>query len=261
MKPKIIFLLAGIFLITCNSCLKDILCVEGDRNPVLETRRVSSFDQIENSTSFDVIYKQADTFGILISAEQNIIHYIETNVYDECLEIRTSPATICLDYHEQPVVMVSSPLLKKAVNSGSGSFIADKMTGETVLLKNSGSGDMSAEQVECDDLETTLSGSGDIDIQMLVCLNTDIFISGSGNVSVTGDCETSHLKITGSGNLYASYLTTNTASVIISGSGSTYTNVSEYLNGQISGSGNIYVKGDPEIEQTISGSGRIIKVK
>ena len=248
-------------MITCNSCLKDILCVEGDRNPVTEARRVSSFDQIKNSTSFDVVYKQADTFGILVSAEQNILNYIETNVYDECLEISTSPATICLDYHEQPVVMVSSPFLKKAVNSGSGSLLADKMTGETVLLKNSGSGDISAGQIECDDFETTSSGSGDIDIQMLVCLNTDIFISGSGNVAVTGGCEASHFKITGSGNLYGSEMATETASAVISGSGSIYTNVSEYLNGQISGSGNIYVKGDPEIEQTISGSGRIIKVK
>src|SRR4030042_6574904 len=261
MKTRIIFLIAGVCLITCNSCLKDLLCVEGDRTPVLETRRISSFDQLENSTSFDVVYKQADTFGIRISAEQNIMNYIETNVYDDCLEIRTSPASICLDYHEQPVVMVSSPTLKKAVNSGSGSFIADRMTGETVTIKNSGAGDMSAESIESDNFESILSGSGDIDVQSLLCLNTDIVISGSGNTSVAGDCETSHLKITGSGNIYGSDMVTGTSSAIISGSGSAYTNIEEYLNGLISGSGNIYVKGDPEIEQTISGSGRIIKIK
>jgi hypothetical protein len=261
MKTRIICLIAGICLITCNSCLKGILCVEGDRTPVQETRRVSSFDQLENSTSFEVIYKQADTFGIRISAEQNIMNYIETNVYDNCLEIKTSPASICLDYHEQPVVMVSSPSLKKAVNSGSGSFIADRMTGETVTIKNSGSGDMSAEVVEGDNFESKLSGSGDIDVRSLICLNSDISISGSGNTSVAGDCETAHLKISGSGRIYGSDLATRTSSVIISGSGSAYTNVEDYLNGLISGSGNIYVKGDPEIDQTISGSGRIIKIK
>jgi len=261
MKTRFIFLFTGICLITCNSCLKNLLCVEGDRIVIQETRRVTFFDQIKNSTSFDVIYKQADTFGITISAEQNIMNYIETNVYDDCLEISTSPATICLDYNEQPVVMVSSPLLNKAVNSGSGSFIADTMTGETVLLKNSGSGDMSVEFIDCDDLETKVSGSGDIDVRTLLCLNTDLTISGSGNTSVAGDCETSHMKITGSGNIYGGDMVTKTASVIISGSGSAYTNIENYLNALISGSGNIYVKGDPEIEQTISGSGRIIKIK
>jgi carbon monoxide dehydrogenase subunit G len=261
MKTRIILLIAAIFLFTCNSCFKELLCVEGDWIIQEETRRVTSFDQIRNSTSFDVIYKQADTFGIRIIAEQNIMNYIETNVYNECLEIRISPATICLDYNEQPVVMVSSPLLRSAVNSGSGSFLADKMTGETVALKISGSGDISVEQVESDYFETTISGSGDIDVQTLVSSNCDILISGSGNTSVVGDCETSHLKITGSGNIHCSNMLTRTASVIISGSGNAYTNIVEYLNALISGSGNIYVKGDPEIEQTISGSGRIIKVR
>ncbi len=261
MKTRIIFLFSGICLITCTSCLKDLLCIEGDGIVELENRRVTSFDQLENSTSFDVIYKQADTFGITISAEQNIMNYIETNVYDDCLEIRTSPATICLDYNERPVVMVSSPLLKKAVNSGSGELIADRMTGETVSLKNSGSGNISAELIDCNDFEAKASGSGDIDVHNIVCLNMDIVISGSGNISIAGDCESSHLKISGSGDIYSGDLVTKTASVIISGSGSAYTNVENYLNGLISGSGNIYVKGDPEIEQTTSGSGRIIKIK
>jgi Putative auto-transporter adhesin, head GIN domain len=261
MKTRVIILVAGVYLLGCNSCLKDMLCVEGDRTVILETRRVTSFDQIENSTSFDVIYKQADTFGIKISAEQNILNYIETNVYDNRLEISKSPATICLDYNEKPIVMVSSPTLQKAINSGSGSFIADRMTGEAVSLKNSGSGDISIDLVESDDFEITLSGSGEVDVKILACLNTDISVSGSGNTSVSGSCQTSHLKLSGSGKIYAVDLVTKTASIIISGSGSAYTSIEEHLNALISGSGNIYLKGDPEIEQTISGSGRVIKFK
>jgi hypothetical protein len=261
MKTRFILFIAGICMFTCNSCLKELLCVDGDWIVQEETRRVTTFDQIENSTSFDVIYKQADTFGIRIIAEQNIMNYIETNVYDECLKIKVSPATICLDYNEQPIVMVSSPLLRKAVNSGSGSFFADKMTGESVTLKQSGSGDISVEMIESDDFESILSGSGDIDVQTLVCLSSDILISGSGNTSAAGNCETAHLKITGSGNIHCGDLLTRTASIIISGSGNIYSNIEEYLNALISGSGNIYVKGDPEIDQTISGSGRIIKIK
>ena len=261
MKFRIIFVIAGVLLVTTSSCIKNLLCVEGDGYLVTETRRVTSFNELRNSTSFEVIYRQADTLGISISAEENIMNYIETNVYDESLEIRTSPATICLDYNEKPVVTVTSPFLIKIFNSGSGSIIADRMTGGTVTIKNSGSGDISAELAECDDFEAILSGSGDIDIQTLVCLNSDISLSGSGNISVSGNCETTHLKVSGSGNFYGSGMETSTASVMISGSGSTYTNIEEFLDGHISGSGNIYVKGDPEIEQTISGSGRIIRVK
>lgn len=261
MKVRVIFVIAGVLLVTTSSCIKDLLCVVGDGYLVTETRRTTSFDELMNTTSFDVIYKQADTFGISISAEENIMNYIETNVFDERLEIRTSPATICLDYNEKPVITVSSPLLRKVVNSGSGSLIADRLTGGTVTIKNSGSGDISAELAECDDFESSLTGSGDIDIQALICLSSDMVISGSGNTSVSGNCGTTHIKVSGSGNFYGSGMEANTASVIISGSGSTYTNIEEFLSAHISGSGNIYVKGDPEIEQTISGSGRIIRVK
>ena len=248
-------------MFTCYSCFKDLFCVEGDWTVIQETRRITDFDQLINRTSFDVIYKRADTFGISISAEQNIMHYIETNVYDGRLEITTSPASVCLDYNERPIVKVSSPYLTRADNSGSGSFFADMMTGETVSFKSSGSGDMSIEMIESDDFETNLSGSGDIDVQTVVCFNSDILITGSGNTSLAGECENSYLKITGSGNIYGSNLITSKSSVIISGSGSVHTYVTEYLSALISGSGNIYIKGNPEIDQTITGSGRIIKTK
>jgi len=261
MKSGIILTVAGACLLICNSCIKDLICVEGDRYVIDETRRVSAFEKVENSTSFDVIYRQSDTLGITITAEENILNYIETNVYDGTLEVRVSPATICLDYNKTPVVVVNSPRLIKIVNSGSGAMIADRMTGETVLVKNSGSGDISVEEAVADNFETTLSGSGDIDVQILITGTSDFLISGSGNTSVKGDSENTNIKISGSGNFYGSTLEVTTASVILSGSGSAYTNIMDYLNGHISGSGNIYVKGDPEIEQTVSGSGRIIRIK
>lgn len=261
MKNRIIVIITGILLITLNSCIKSLLCVHGDGIINTEIHRVTAFDQIENATSFDIIYKHADTFGITIRAEQNIMNYIETNVYDGCLEIRTSPGTICLDYTEQPVITVTSPGLQSVKIAGSGAFIAEAMSGETVLLKLTGSGNLSVEEVACNDLNIIVTGSGNIGVGNSTCLNSDVLITGSGDVSVSGDCENSHLRITGSGNIYSGNLMSITASVIISGSGNAFTNIQDSLNGLITGSGNIYVKGDPVIEQTITGSGRIIKHK
>ena len=261
MRNKYILLTVSVTLFTLTSCLKSLLCIRGDGIIMTETRRVTSFDQIENSTSFDVIYLKADTLGIEIRAEQNILDYIETNVYDNCLEIRTSPGSICLDYNEKPLITVTSPSLERVVNSGSGVFLADQMSDETVSVKLSGSGDISIETITGNYLDIILSGSGDIEIKESTCSNSDCLLSGSGNVTISGECDKAHYKITGSGNIYSSDLITNTASIIISGSGSIFTTIEEYLNGLISGSGNIYVSGNPEIDQTVTGSGRIIKHK
>lgn len=261
MKNRLIILLSGVLILNLTSCLRDLLCVNGDGIIEEEVRRVTSFNQINNSTSFEVIYKRADTSGIRIRAEQNIINYIETNVYNDCLEITTSPGSICLDYTEQPVITITSPALDKAVISGSGSFFADSMEGVHVFLKMSGSGDISVDEVLSDNCEINLTGSGNINVKQLISLSSDFQITGSGDITVTGSCDESHLRIPGSGNIYAGNFPVNTSSVIISGSGNAFTDIDDYLNGLISGSGNIYVKGDPEIDQTITGSGRIIKLK
>lgn len=259
MKNRLIIPLTVICLSILPSCLKDLLCVNGDGIIETEKRRVTSFDKIDNSTSFEVIYKKADTLGISITAEQNILGYIETNVYDNSLEISTSPGSICLDYSEQPVITVTSPLLKMVKLSGSGDLFADTMASQNVTLISSGSGNISVDQLISDESQITVSGSGSINISKIICLNSDILITGSGNVSLSGNGENSHLRITGSGNIYSGNFPVKSSSVIISGSGDAYTNIEQYLNGLISGSGNIYVKGDPEIDQTVSGSGRIIK--
>ncbi len=262
MKSKLLFTVIILFLVPAfTSCLKDLLCVKGDGIMETETRRVTSFDQIENSTSFDVIYRKADTLGIAITAEQNILDYIETNVYDNTLEIRTSPGSICLDYNHKPVLTITSPSLKKIINSGSGTFLADNLTGDAITMKLSGSGDISVQQMTGNSIDIILSGSGDIKVDQASFSGSDFLLSGSGDADISGDCETAHFKVTGSGNLHSSDFVTTTASIILSGSGNIYTNVTGYLNGLISGSGNIYVKGDPRIDQTVTGSGRIINTK
>lgn len=261
MKRKNIGFTLVILALIMTSCLKSIFCVRGDGIMETETRRITSFDEIENSTSFDIIYRKADTLGIIINAEQNIMDYIETNVYDNCLEITISPATICLDYTERPLITVSSPSLEKVYNSGSGAFIGDELSGETVTAKASGSGDITIEMVNGANIEIKISGSGNIELKTAVCSNYDCLITGSGDATVNGVCENAHLKITGSGNIYAGDFITSTASVIISGSGNVFTTVKDYLNGLISGSGNIFIRGYPEIDQTITGSGRIINYK
>ncbi len=261
MKRKYIVLLPVIFMIIMTSCLKSIFCVKGDRIMTTETRRISSFYEIENSTSFDVIYRQADTLGITISAEQNILNYIETNVYDNCLEITTSPATICLDYNERPLITISSPFLTAVFNTGSGAFIGDMLSGETVIVKARGSGDITVNMVTAENIDIKISGSGNIKLKMADCANYDCLITGSGDATVNGDCEDAHFKITGSGNIYANDLVAVTSSVIISGSGNLFTTTTDYMNVLISGSGNIFIEGNPEIDQSITGSGRIINYK
>jgi hypothetical protein len=252
----------GVFiLLTFTSCLKDLLCISGNGIEKTEIRRVVAFNKIVNSTSIDIVYKKADTSGINIKADENLLEYIVTETDNNTLEIRTRNGSTCLDFDTKPLITVSAPNLESIFMSGSGTFLADEMSGNSVEIKMSGSGGISVDKVICTDLSVILSGSGNININNCTCVSSDIFLSGSGNIALSGQNESSDLKISGSGEINAENLMLESASIIISGSGDIFTNVEKSLTAIISGSGNIYLKGDPAISKTISGSGRIIKYK
>jgi hypothetical protein len=259
MKKTYIILVVVLTILPLNSCLRDLLCIDGNGIEGTEVRRATSFNKVENSTSIDVVYKKADTTGILIKADENLINYIHTETNNNTLIIRTKDGSTCLDFNTRAQIIITSPLLESVFVSGSGSFSADELKGNSVSVKMSGSGDISVAKSTCTDLTVTLSGSGNINVDNSTGVGSDIFLSGSGNIRLSGQSESSHFKISGSGQINGENWALGTADIMISGSGDVYTKDEHHLTALISGSGNIYLKGDPEISQIISGSGRIIK--
>ncbi len=242
-----------------SSCLKDIICIDGNGIVENQSRDAQAFHQIENSTFADVIYKKADSVSINIRAESNIIGHIITETTNGILEIRTDPGSTCFDRIEQPVITVTSPELNNIILTGSGGIIADELSGNSIIIKSTGSGDLSSGIITCNDLSVTVTGSGDIDIVNASCQNSDLRISGSGDISIRGNCDNGNMRISGSGDIHADEFPLISATETISGSGNIFTRVENSLTAIISGSGNIYLKGNPSINQVISGSGRIIR--
>jgi len=258
MKRTLLLLIPVMAAMGLVSCFDDLNCIRGDGATDTERRRVSAFDQVENATPFDVVFTKADTSGISVTADGNLIDNIVTETYGSTLEIKTAPRDACFNYTQRPVIQISSPGIKGIAVSGSGNFVADHVEGGAVTIKLSGSGDITVQNVICTGLAIMLSGSGSITVDNAGCADSDIFISGSGNIAVSGESDKSNLKISGSGNIHAGDFLTGSSSVIISGSGDAYAYVQDKLTGMISGSGNIYLKGDPDIDVTVSGSGRVI---
>jgi hypothetical protein len=259
MEIKLKFVVAAMILLPASSCIDNLTCIEGDGIIKNERRRLTNFAQIENSTEFDIIFKIADTTGLNIIADRNLLDNVVTDVSGQVLEIRTNPGNECFSYSQRPVIEVSSPYLNSVTLSGSGDFLADQLEGDLVSVKLSGSGEIKAEHVQCDNLNTFLSGSGNISLTDTRSTNSDAFISGSGDILIEGECNKSTLKISGSGNINADKYLAKTGSVTISGSGDSYVYLTDKLTGAISGSGNIYLKGNPLIDVMVSGSGRVIR--
>jgi hypothetical protein len=261
MRNRYLFVILILMIISLISCLKGLICITGNGIKKTEVRRLNSFSKIENSTSINIVYKKADTIGITIEADENLLDHISTETSNNTLKISTGNGATCLDFVEKPLITISSPRLESIFVSGSGTFSAEEMSGNSTSVQLSGSGNISVSKITGTDMTVFLSGSGDINISNSNCVSSDIFLSGSGKIGIAGLCDNSHMRISGSGQINAENWMLTAANILISGSGDIHTSVEQKLTALISGSGNIYLKGDPEISQTISGSGRIIKYK
>lgn len=242
-----------------SSCLKNVICIDGNGNLITESRPVTQINEIASTTSIDVIYRKADSVSITINAESNLVEHIVTSTGGGRLEIRTDPRNTCFNYTVRPSITVTSPQLTEVDLTGSGSFEADSLIAANVAIRSTGSGNLYAGYVSSDDLLIGLTGSGDVSVNSATCLESDFTLTGSANLEIAGKAGKGTMRVTGSGDVKSVGYEITAATETITGSGNIYTMVVNTLNAVISGSGNIYVKGNPVINQSVSGSGRIIK--
>lgn len=252
-------IISGILLIVTASCIKNIICINGNGDLQTAGRIAASFNQAVNTTSVNVVYRRADSTSITITAESNLIPHIITVVNSGRLEIRTDPRNACFDAGQTPLVTITSPELNFMELTGSGNFQADTLSGSAVEIRSTGSGDLSVDVITCEELDINLTGSGYAEIINATCNEAAMSGTGSGDLTISGSGETLDVKTTGSGSMEALGFMVTTVKATVTGSGNIHTHVLNNLNAVITGSGNIYVRGNPVINQTITGSGKIIK--
>lgn len=231
--PLLIALFA--LLIGTSSCVDDIF-LEGNGIVETEFRRASGFDAVSSSGDFDVTIVPGDEYSVEITAESNLLSYIETDVVGNTLKIRTRGMYSLRD-HRTIEIYITTPVLNGVALSGSGII----KTGSFLS----------------DDFRVTLSGSGDIDTQ-ISSETLKANVSGSGSIFIEGDTFESEFVISGSGKIKSYDLEQNVCQATISGSGDMYVNVSEAIDAHISGSGRVYYINYPVVHTSISGSGGVV---
>jgi putative autotransporter adhesin-like protein len=223
-------------VIIFSSCRKVI----GEGPLVTQTRAVSNFTGISYETSGNAYITIGPTYKVEITAQQNILDVINTNVVNGVLHIDFKD-NVRVRAHEDVIVSITLP-------------VAD-------YFRLSGSGNMDVNgDIVANNLKLMLSGSGNILVQNTVIADKiDAEVSGSGNINVgNGSTVNEDLDISGSGNIQLAGISAQNTTTHISGSGDMKVAVSQWLDAHISGSGSVYYHGNPIISTHISGSGKVV---
>ena len=247
----IIIVLSVVMMFT-SGCVK-IHGIDGNNQVTTETRKVVSFNKVENEGVFNVYIKHDSIFSATIEAESNLIPHIRTIVNGNTLIIDTRENLV----NYKPMnVYVTTPIIQGAILSGSGSIVLDSLDTDFLDVVLSGSGRISGYTIT-NQLNTRISGSGSISLESYTNSN-NTNISGSGDIDLIGESSSGSFVISGSGHISSYNYTQADCIAKISGSGDMYLNVTDHLDVTISGSGNVYYIGNPTITVKITGSGQVI---
>jgi hypothetical protein len=233
-------LVSGILLIGFVSCEKNgFVCYNGNGNIITEQRTTDHFDGIDLRISADVHVEQSSTYSVSITASENLMSVIQTEVHGSTLCIDTKKNK-CINGNDDIDIYVTMPELLKLDISGSGDIVSKN----NFIAPN---------------LEINISGSGNITMDSLQTNNYEMNISGSGNIKLAGTqiASTQKTKISGSGDINTLNLPTNDCTITISGSGKAQVWAINKLNSDISGSGDVIYKGNPIVTSSTSGSGDV----
>lgn len=225
----------SLVLLTMTSCLDEYF-IAGNHSPVTENRYANNFSSVSSSGEFIVNIVPGDEYMVQVTAESNLLAYIETDVVNHNLRISTRNV-YNLRNHEPMTVNIVCPELDG--------------------LRLSGSGVITSEYFETGDFDVVVSGSGkiyaDVDANRI-----DGNVSGSGDIFLTGTARETDFNISGSGKIQSYDLEQEYCSATVSGSGNMYVNVSKTLDATISGSGKVFYVNNPTIHTRISGSGEVV---
>ncbi len=207
-----------------------------------ETRKVADLKVIFVEYPAEVTIRQGDAPSLTITADDNLLPQLLTEVRDGKLTIRNSERN--WNQRVRPSKTVQIALTVRDLRE----------------VAFSSAGKLHIEGLETDTLTVTVSGAGDvvltgIDVGQLTCT-----LSGAGNVNADGTADGVNLRISGFGNFNGGDLQAQTAALHISGAGNATLWVERDLDARISGAGSIDYYGNPTVSKTISGAGSVRKI-
>jgi len=219
-----------------SSCL--LHCVHGSGHQVSEDRKVGEFSRISISGGYKVILKQDSTFSVKITADDNLLKYIKTNVDGDRLKI-FNKKNFCND--GELLIYIGVKNLDEVKASGG------------VEVESDGT-------IHTKDLHFELSGATKVNMD-LNAANVTASGSGATELNLKGQATSSDIEISGVAHVHDFDFVVGSCDIQTSGVGDCEVNVLNSLHVHSSGASSVKYKGNPtDISNDKSGASSLEKV-
>lgn len=180
-------------------------------DPIVETRQHRGFERVEINGSPNVVYTQADTFGVRLEGPEKMVDNMMTEVKNHTLyiynkgrvDVKVGFVNLNWGDKDDVTIYVSSPDLVGVRVNGSGDFVCrGPLDTDMMNIVLRGSGDIAFNDIICDGCTTELVGSGDITIEHLDVRTSTAVLIGSGDIAINeANVVETDLSLRGSGDI------------------------------------------------------------
>lgn len=239
MKTLYVFILAiaaSFVMLAISAC--SFSCKKGSGRLATETRRVNDFSKIDISGGYKVIIKQDTAATLSITADDNLMKYIKTDVSGDELRVHSSHS-IC----------------------SSGNFVLNITIKNLSAIKTSGAVDIASNgKITTKDIELNLSGASKVTMN----LNADnVSTRGNGmtELNLTGQASSHNVELAGSGQLNALDFVVAKYRIETRGASHCKINVLNQLDVNSSGASDVEYRGNPaSVNDNKSGASLLKKI-
>lgn len=194
-------------------------------NAVTEKRPVGAFRAIETAGPYRVIVHAQGPVSVQATGTAAQLADIETVVTGDTLVVRPKTRhmfTFGFHHREQePIIVITAPMVKSLKASGSGDVDIDQVSGDTFSVFVTGPGDVQAAGT-VRDLQVESRGAGDLSLRQLRATNATVRMGGPGEVEMAGLSGALTAEVSGAGDLDATQLRLSRVSVQQRGPGNVH---------------------------------------
>lgn len=189
--------------------------VWGSGNVTTETRSVSNFSKVILAGQGDVTIKQTGTESLQVSADDNLIPLLTSNVSNQTLSLEVAPQK-CIVPTTNVRFTITVKDLQSVKLAGAGNMNLQQVDTNTLTAQITGAGSITAAG-KTDQLNVSIAGAGSYDGPNLTSNSAVLGISGFGSITAAVR-DTLNATINGIGSI--TYIGDPTVTKTITGIGS-----------------------------------------
>jgi len=212
--------------------------VRGSGNVIVENRKVGDFTKLDVSGAYKIVLKQDSTLSLSISADDNLLKYIKTEVSGDKLRIYNKK-------NLRPRGDLTITIGVKSLNS----------------VETSGAVEVSSHgKIIVQDLKFDLSGATKITMD-LNAANVTTDGSGATRINLTGQASSHRVDLSGASKINALDFVVGDYTIETSGASKCEINVLNSLNIHSSGAAKVRYRGNPKtVNDDKSGASSVEKI-